>query len=69
MTMSVPVSMATLAFRLADDYPLVPKIVGKAVPVSAVATLVLFPRSTSGDGCPHAATQIVRLAAYGRLRA
>jgi len=43
MTMSVPVSMATLAFRLADDYPLVPKIVGKAVQVSAVATVVLFP--------------------------
>jgi len=44
LTVSVPVSIATLgfyiAFRLAEDYLLVPKIIGKAVEVPAVATLV-----------------------------
>ncbi|HME47415.1 AI-2E family transporter [Mycobacterium sp.] len=44
LTVSVPVSIATLgfyiAFRLAEDYLLVPKIIGKAVEVPAVVTLV-----------------------------
>lgn len=44
LTVSVPVSIATLAFyiafRLAEDYLLVPKIIGMAVEVPAVATLV-----------------------------
>ena len=44
LTVSVPVSIATIAFyiafRLAEDYLLVPKIIGKAVEVPAVATLV-----------------------------
>lgn len=44
LTVSLPVSIATLAFylvfRLAEDYLLVPKIIGKAVEVPAVATLV-----------------------------
>jgi predicted PurR-regulated permease PerM len=44
LTVSLPVAIATLAFylvfRLAEDYLLVPKIVGKAVEVPAVATLV-----------------------------
>jgi predicted PurR-regulated permease PerM len=44
LTVSVPVSIATVAFyvafRLAEDYLLVPKIIGKAVEVPAVATLV-----------------------------
>jgi predicted PurR-regulated permease PerM len=40
----VPVSLATvafyLAFRIAEDYLLVPKIVGRAVKLPAVATLL-----------------------------
>lgn len=44
LTVSIPVSIATLAFyvafRLAEDYLLVPKIIGKVVEVPAVATLV-----------------------------
>jgi predicted PurR-regulated permease PerM len=44
LTVSLPVGIATLAFylvfRLAEDYLLVPKIIGKAVEVPAVATLV-----------------------------
>lgn len=44
LTVSVPVSIATLAFytafRLAEDYLLVPKIIGKAVEVPAVVTLL-----------------------------
>jgi predicted PurR-regulated permease PerM len=44
LTVSVPVSLATvafyLAFRIAEDYLLVPKIVGRAVELPAVATLL-----------------------------
>jgi predicted PurR-regulated permease PerM len=44
LTVSVPVSLATLAFymvfRLAEDYFLVPKIIGRAVRVPAVTTLL-----------------------------
>ncbi|HZQ32756.1 MAG TPA: AI-2E family transporter [Mycobacterium sp.] len=44
LTVSIPVSIATLVFyvvfRLAEDYLLVPKIIGKVVEVPAVATLV-----------------------------
>jgi predicted PurR-regulated permease PerM len=44
LTVSVPVSIATvafyLAFRIAEDYLLVPKIVGRAVKLPAVATLL-----------------------------
>ncbi|WP_406817533.1 AI-2E family transporter [Mycobacterium sp. M23085] len=44
LTVSVPVALATLAFyavfRLAEDYLLVPKIIGRAVKVPAVATLL-----------------------------
>jgi predicted PurR-regulated permease PerM len=44
LTVSVPVSVATvafyLAFRIAEDYLLVPKIVGRAVKLPAVATLL-----------------------------
>lgn len=44
LTVSLPVGITTLAFylvfRLAEDYLLVPKIIGKAVEVPAVATLV-----------------------------
>jgi predicted PurR-regulated permease PerM len=44
LTVSVPVSLATvafyLAFRIAEDYLLVPKIVGRAVKLPAVATLL-----------------------------
>lgn len=44
LTVSVPVAIATVAFytvfRLAEDYLLVPKIIGKVVQVPAVATLV-----------------------------
>jgi predicted PurR-regulated permease PerM len=44
LTVSLPVSIATLAFyitfRLAEDYLLVPKVIGKAVEVPAFATLV-----------------------------
>jgi predicted PurR-regulated permease PerM len=44
LTVSVPVSLATLAFyiafRLAEDYLLVPKIIGRVVEVPAVTTLI-----------------------------
>lgn len=44
LTVSVPACVATaafyLAFRLAEDYLLVPKIIGRAVEVPAVATLL-----------------------------
>jgi predicted PurR-regulated permease PerM len=44
LTVSAPVAIATLlfyaVFRLAEDYLLVPKIIGRAVKVPAVATLV-----------------------------
>jgi predicted PurR-regulated permease PerM len=44
LTVSVPVSLATLAFyvafRAAEDYLLVPKIIGRAVDVPAVTTLL-----------------------------
>jgi predicted PurR-regulated permease PerM len=44
LTVSVPVSIATLAFyivfRLAEDYLLVPKIIGRAVQVPAGVTVV-----------------------------
>jgi predicted PurR-regulated permease PerM len=44
LTVSIPVSIATLVFyvvfRLAEDYLLVPKIIGRAVEVPAVVTLV-----------------------------
>jgi predicted PurR-regulated permease PerM len=44
LTVSTPIAVATLAFyvmfRLAEDYLLVPKIIGRAVKVPAVATLL-----------------------------
>jgi predicted PurR-regulated permease PerM len=44
LTVSVPVALATVAFyvafRLAEDYLLVPKVIGRAVEVPAVATLL-----------------------------
>ena len=44
LTVSAPIAIATLAFytgfRLAEDYLLVPKIIGRAVNVPAVATLL-----------------------------
>jgi predicted PurR-regulated permease PerM len=44
LTVSIPVSIATLVFyvvfRLAEDYMLVPKIIGRVVEVPAVVTLV-----------------------------
>jgi predicted PurR-regulated permease PerM len=44
LTVSIPVSIATLVFyvvfRLAEDYLLVPKIIGRVVEVPAVVTLV-----------------------------
>jgi predicted PurR-regulated permease PerM len=44
LTVSAPIAVATLAFyigfRLAEDYLLVPKIIGRAVNVPAVATLL-----------------------------
>jgi predicted PurR-regulated permease PerM len=44
LTVSVPVAIATLVFytlfRFAEDYLLVPKIIGRAVNVPAVATLL-----------------------------
>lgn len=44
LSVSIPVSIATLffyvVFRLAEDYLLVPKIIGRAVNVPAVATLL-----------------------------
>jgi predicted PurR-regulated permease PerM len=44
LTVSVPVSIATvafyIAFRLAEDYLLVPKIIGRAVQVPAGVTVV-----------------------------
>jgi predicted PurR-regulated permease PerM len=44
LTVSVPVALATLlfytVFRFAEDYLLVPKIIGRAVDVPAVATLL-----------------------------
>jgi predicted PurR-regulated permease PerM len=44
LTVSAPIAIATLAFyvmfRLAEDYLLVPKIIGRAVEVPAVATLL-----------------------------
>jgi predicted PurR-regulated permease PerM len=44
LTVSAPIAIATLAFylvfRLAEDYLLVPKIIGRAVKVPAVATLL-----------------------------
>jgi predicted PurR-regulated permease PerM len=44
LTVSVPIAIATVAFyvifRLAEDYLLVPKIIGRAVQVPAVATLL-----------------------------
>ena len=44
LTVSIPVSIATLVFyvvfRLAEDYMLVPKIIGRVVEVPAVVTLI-----------------------------
>ena len=44
LTVSVPVSIATIgfyiAFRLCEDYILVPKVIGRAVKVPAVVTVV-----------------------------
>ena len=44
LTVSIPVSIATVAFymgfRLAEDYLLVPKIIGRAVKVPAGVTVV-----------------------------
>jgi predicted PurR-regulated permease PerM len=44
LTVSIPVSIATIgfymAFRLFEDYILVPKVIGRAVKVPAVVTVV-----------------------------
>jgi predicted PurR-regulated permease PerM len=44
LTVSIPVSVATvgfyIAFRLAEDYLLVPKIIGRAVKVPAGVTVI-----------------------------
>jgi predicted PurR-regulated permease PerM len=44
LTVSVPIALATLGFyvvyRLAEDYLLVPRIIGRTVQVPAVVTLV-----------------------------
>lgn len=44
LTVSLPVAIATLAFfivyKLVEDYLLIPKIIGRAVEVSALLTVV-----------------------------
>jgi predicted PurR-regulated permease PerM len=47
LTVSLPVCLATIAFfivfRLAEDYLLVPKIIGRAVQVPALITMIAIP--------------------------
>jgi len=40
LTVSLPVAAATVVFRLLEDYLLVPRIIGRAVDVPALVTVV-----------------------------